>query len=193
MLSLSLTDDAELRALEPWQASEFAQHVAAAQDHLAEWLPWGNSAAEIEGAEEVLQRYADSQARGEGRILGIWTGGKLAGGVLFRVWEKMSGICELGVWLAPEAVGRGLITQASTVMIDWAFRVRGMHRVEWRCASGNQRSSAVARRLGMTKEGTLREAFPLNGVRHDVEVWAVLASEWPTPHFVDEVRFTTPR
>jgi ribosomal-protein-serine acetyltransferase len=178
MLSRSLTDDAELRALEPWQAEEFAAHVAAATDHLAEWLPWGATAAEVGFAEKLLQRYADAQARGEGRILGIWVEGKLAGGVLFRVWEQAMGMCELGVWLAPEVVGRGLITRASTVMIDWAIRVRGMHRVEWRCAAANTRSSAVAKRLGMTKEGVLREAAPLNGVRHDIELWAVLASEW---------------
>lgn len=180
MLSVPLTDDAELRALEPWQAPEFAQHVAAAQDHLAEWLSWGATAADVEGAERVLQRYADAQARGEGRILGIWVGGRLLGGVLFRVWEQSRGMCELGVWLAPEVVGRGLVTRAATVMIDWAFRVRGMHRVEWRCASTNTRSGAVARRLGMTREGVLREAFPLHGVWHDVELWAVLAPEWPS-------------
>ena len=179
MLSQQLTDDAELRALEPWQAAEFAAHVAGAQSHLMEWLPWGADAAEEAGARALLQRYADAQARGEGRILGIWVDGKLAGGVLFRVWEQSTGMCELGVWLVPSAVGRGLVTRASRVMIEWAFRVRGMHRVEWRCASANVRSSAVARRLGMTREGVLREAFPLRGVRHDVEVWAVLASEWP--------------
>ena len=179
MLSRSLTDDVELRALEPWQAEEFAAHVAAARDHLMEWLPWGDAATEVDGARALLQRYADAQARGEGRILGIWVKGRLMGGVLFRVWEQRSDMCELGVWLAPEAVGRGLVTRASTVMIDWAFGVRGMHRVEWRCAVGNTKSSAVAKRLGMTKEGVLREAAPLNGVRHDIELWAVLASEWP--------------
>lgn len=180
MLSMPLTDDAELRALEPWQASEFAAHVAAARDHLMEWLPWGDGAAEEDGARTLLQRYADRQAAGEGRILGIWVDGKLAGGVLFRVWEQSMGNCELGVWLAPEFVGRGLVTRASTVMIDWAIGARGMHRVEWRCATGNVRSSAVARRLGMTKEGVLRAASPLRGVRHDIEVWSVLATEWPT-------------
>lgn len=178
MLSLRLSDDAELRALEPWQAPEFARHVEDAQEHLARWLPWGRTAADVEVAEKLLQRYADAQARGEGRILGIWVDGKLAGGVLFRVWENARGMCELGVWLAPEAVGRGLITRAATEMIDWAFHARGMHRVEWRCAPENERSSAVARRLGMTKEGTLRESFEHNGVRHDTEVWAVLAPEW---------------
>jgi ribosomal-protein-serine acetyltransferase len=180
MLSLPLTDDAELRALEPWRAQEFAAHVAAAQEHLKEWLPWGASAADVVEAERLLQRYADAQARGEGRILGIWVGGKLVGGALFRVWEQSTGVCELGVWLAPEAVGRGLITRACRVMIDYAFRERGMHRVEWRCTTRNVRSSAVARRLGMTREGVLREASRMNGMRHDVELWAVLASEWPT-------------
>jgi RimJ/RimL family protein N-acetyltransferase len=180
MLSTPLTDDAELRALEPWHAQEFAAHVAAAQEHLMEWLPWGATADSVEGASALLQRYADAQARGEGRMLGIWVGGKLAGGALFRVWEQARGMCELGVWLTPEAVGRGLVTRASRVMIEWALVERGMRRVEWRCATGNARSSAVARRLGMTREGVLREAFPLNGVWHDVELWAVLASEWPT-------------
>ena len=180
MLSRALTDDAELRALEPWQAEEFAAHVAAAQEHLGEWLPWGRTCADVEEARLLLQRYADKQVRDEGRILGIWVGGVLAGGVLFRVWEQRMGMCEVGVWLAPEYVGRGLITRAATVMIDWAFTVRGMHRVEWRCAATNTRSSAVAKRLGMTHEGTLREAFLHNGKRHDTELWAVLAPEWAT-------------
>ncbi|HEX6357398.1 GNAT family protein [Actinophytocola sp.] len=179
MLSLRLTDNAELRALETWQAEELAQHVAAAQEHLAPWLPWVESVATPDGATTLLQRYADAQARGEGRILGVWVDGKLSGGVLFRVWENTTGVCEVGVWLAPEVTGRGLITKAVTVMIDWAFQVRGMHRVEWRCAAANERSSAVARRLGMTLDGTLREAFPRNGERHDVELWSVLATEWP--------------
>ena len=180
MLSLKLADDAELRALEPWQAEEMATHVAAASEFLGTWLPWVESVATPEGAARFLQRYADSQARGEGRMLGIWVDGKLSGGTLFRVWDNAVGMCEVGVWLAPEVTGRGLITGAVTHMIDWAFQVRGMHRVEWRCAAANEPSRRAAQRLGMTLDGTLREAFPLRGERHDVEVWSVLATEWAT-------------
>jgi RimJ/RimL family protein N-acetyltransferase len=182
MLSLALTDNAELRPLEPWQADELAAHVSAAREHLERYLPWVGTVAELDGATTFLQGYADRQARGEGRIFGVWVDGKLSGGVLFRVWETERDLCEVGVWLAPEVLGRGLVTRAVTAMIDWAFQVRGMHRVEWRCAAANERSSAVARRLGMTLDGTLREAFPHDGVRHDVEVWSVLATEWPTVH-----------
>jgi RimJ/RimL family protein N-acetyltransferase len=180
MLSLRLTDDADLRALEPWQAAEMSQHIAAAEEFLAPWLPWVETVATLDGAEKFLQRYADAQARGEGRILGIWVDGRLSGGVLFRVWENSSGMCEVGVWLAPEMTGRGLITRAVTAMIDWAFQARGMHRVEWRCVATNEPSRRAAQRLGMKLDGTLRELFPLRGTRHDTEVWSVLATEWPT-------------
>jgi ribosomal-protein-serine acetyltransferase len=180
MLALRLADNAELRALEPWHAEEFAEHVAAAEDHLAKWLPWGHSAAAVDGATAILQRYADAQASGGGRMFGIWVDGKLSGGTLFRIWEPTTHVCEVGVWLAPEVTGQGLITKAVTSMIDWAFLVRGMHRVEWRCAAGNEPSRRAAQRLGMTLDGTLRQAFPHEGERHDIEVWSVLAPEWAT-------------
>lgn len=180
MLSLRLADDAELRALEPWQAEEMAAHFAGAQEFLGRWLPWVDSVATPEGAARLLQRYADAQARGEGRMFGIWVGGKLSGGVLFRVWDAASGVCEVGVWLAPEVTGRGLVTGAVTHMIDWAFQVRGMRRVEWRCASTNEPSRRAAQRLGMRLDGTLRQASALHGERYDVEVWSVLPAEWPT-------------
>jgi RimJ/RimL family protein N-acetyltransferase len=63
-------------------------------------------------------------------------------------------------------------------LLDWAFGERGLHRVEWKCRTDNAASQAVARRLGMWLEGRLREEFEYRGVRHDTQVWALLASEW---------------
>lgn len=177
MLSMSLGSDAELRALEPWQAVEFAAFIDGAREHLAPWLPWATMITDEAGARAFLQRYADKQATDTGRIYGIWLGDRLVGGALFRIFDAESGVCEIGVWLAPEAQGRGLITQAARQIIDWAFRVRGITRVEWHCTPDNERSRAVAERLGMRRDGVLRSAFPLNGKRHDVEVWSLLAAD----------------
>jgi ribosomal-protein-serine acetyltransferase len=71
-----------------------------------------------------LQRYADKQARDEGRFYGIWVDGKLSGGTLFKHFDAVGGVCEVGVWLSPEVSGRGLITRAVGRMIDCAVRVR---------------------------------------------------------------------
>ena len=64
------------------------------------------------------------------------------------------------------------------MIIDWAIEERGIHRVEWLVASPNHASIAVARRLGMTKDGVLREFYPHREQRFDVEIWSVLAPEW---------------
>ena len=176
MLGFGLGDRAELRALEPWQAAEFAAHVDRARAHLAPWLPWASVVVDEDSARAFLQRYADEQARGGGRTYGIWLDNVLVGGALFRVFDVHSGSCEIGVWLDPEAQGRGLVTRACRGLIDWAIDVRGMARVEWRCVPHNARSVAAAKRLGMRRDGVLREAFPMAGVRYDVEVWSVLAS-----------------
>jgi ribosomal-protein-serine acetyltransferase len=177
MLTLDLGDGAELRPLEPWQADEFAAHVTRIRDHLLPWIPFASRVVDVASARELLQRQADRTARDEGRFYGIWVNGLLCGGTLFRDFDLAYGVCEVGVWLAPDMQGRGLITRAVRRMIDWAV-VRGITRVEWRTNPANDRSRAVARRLGMTREGVLRSSFVLNGVRHDTEVWSVLADEW---------------
>jgi ribosomal-protein-serine acetyltransferase len=178
MFAYPLGDGGQLCPLEPWQAAELAAYLDRARDHLAPWLPWATAVTDVDSARRWLQRYADRQAADEGRIYGIWLDDVLVGGALFRVFDADGGSCEVGVWLAPEAGGRGLVTRAARVMIDWAVGVRGMTRVEWHTVPDNVRSIAVAKRLGMRRDGVLRQAFPYQGVRHDVEVWSLLADEW---------------
>ncbi|MFF5000629.1 hypothetical protein [Streptomyces sp. NPDC000656] len=59
------------------------------------------------------------------------------------------------------------------------FPARGTHRAEWHASAPDAKPLAVAERLGMTREGVLRESRPHRGVRQDTEVRPVLAHEWP--------------
>lgn len=182
VLSHRLTDDAELRPLEPWQATDFAAFVDAHRAHLDPWVPLGRAVTDEVSAHRFLTTYAERAARDDGRIYGIWLAGDLVGGTVFRQFDAVERTCELGVWLSPSATGQGLVTRACTVMIDWAFRVRGLVRAEWRVVRGNLPSVAVARRLGMSDEGVLRSATGRGGGRADVEVWSILAHEWDPRH-----------
>jgi ribosomal-protein-serine acetyltransferase len=178
MFSLSLRENACLRPLEPWHAEEFAAHLDRAREHIRPWVGPAFVTDDVEGARATLTRYAERQAADSARLYGIWLGDALVGGVMFVAFDAASGVCELGCWLEPGAEGHGLITPACRVLLDWAFTSRGMHRAEWRCRDGNDRSSAVAKRLGMTLEGVLRESWPVGEVRHDKQVWSILAPEW---------------
>ncbi|MEU9621258.1 GNAT family protein [Streptomyces sp. NPDC088846] len=179
MFAISLGDDgAELRPLEIWQAAEFLAHMDRARELVDPWIPLASLATDLDSARAVLRSYAQKQAADTGRLYGIWLDGTLVGGVLFRIFDAESGNCEVGCWLEPAAEGRGLITRAARKLIDWAVYERGMHRVEWDASAANTRSVAVAERLGMTRDGVLRQNYLYRGERHDSEIWSVLAPEW---------------
>ncbi|MFE4666575.1 GNAT family N-acetyltransferase [Streptomyces sp. NPDC056716] len=179
MYAISLGDDgAELRPLETWHAPEFLAHLDRGRDFITQYIPFGAKATDVDSAREILKRYADLRGADSGSLHGLWLDGKLVGGVLFRIFDTTTGVCEIGCWLEPAGTGHGLVTRASRVLIDWAVDERGMHRVEWHAATINTASVKVAQRLGFTREGVLRESFPWKGIRQDYEIWAVLAPDW---------------
>ncbi|MEV0641203.1 GNAT family protein [Streptomyces sp. NPDC050619] len=179
MYAISLGDDgARLRPLEPWHAEEFLAHLDRGREFITRFIPFGKKATDVASAREMLQRYADLRAADTASLHGLWLDGKLVGGVLFLNFDAENGNCEVGCWLEPAGTGRGLITRAMRVLIDFAVEQRGIHRIEWIAAAGNTPSLNVARRLGMTLEGVRRESHPYGGVRHDLEVWSILAPEW---------------
>ncbi|MEV6951084.1 GNAT family protein [Streptomyces sp. NPDC051183] len=178
MFELSLGDHARLRPLEPWHAQEFLDHMDRARPYVDPWIPWATFSTDLDSAAATLQRYADQQAKDTRRIYGIWLDGTLVGGVMFPNFDATTGVCEIGCWLEAAGAGRGLVTRACRVLIDWAFGQRGMSRVEWWVAAGNTRSIAAARRLGMTRDGVLRQRHPYRGLRHDTEIWSLLRDEW---------------
>ncbi len=179
MYAMSLGDDgAQLRPLEPWQAAEFLAHIDRGREFIGAQNGLPDVVTDLESSRAFLQAYADKAAADTGRIHGIWADGGLVGAVILRTFDAGRGTAEAGCWLEPAAVGRGLVTRAVRLLIDWAVEERGVHRVDWWVSSANQPSIAVARRLGMTRDGVLRESHLYRGIRHDEEVWSVLAPEW---------------
>ncbi|MFD5429715.1 GNAT family N-acetyltransferase [Streptomyces sp. NPDC127084] len=171
-------DGAELRPLEPWQAGEFLAHIDRGREFIGQHNGLPDVVRDLESSAAFLRAYAEKTAADSGRIHGIWADGTLVGGFLLRKLDIEQRTAEAGCWLEPSVVGRGLVTRAARLVIDWAVEVRGIHRVEWWVSPDNAPSIAVARRLGMTKDGVLRESYLYRGKRHDEEIWSVLAPDW---------------
>ncbi|MEU5433164.1 GNAT family protein [Streptomyces sp. NPDC020719] len=179
MFAISLGDDGgELRPLEPHHAEEYLAHMDRGREFIGRFISLAEVCRDLDSSRAFLQAYADKTAADQGRLYGIWSDGTLVGGVLFRTFDAKLGTAEAGCWLEEAAAGRGLVTRAVRVLIDWAVEQRGIHRVEWRVASGNTPSINVAKRLGMVRDGVLRDNHPHRGERQDTEIWSVLAPEW---------------
>jgi RimJ/RimL family protein N-acetyltransferase len=61
---------------------------------------------------------------------------------------------DVGFWTAPAARGRGLMTEAVRLVVDWALGEGGLPEVRWEGYVGNAASASVARRTGFTFTGT---------------------------------------
>jgi ribosomal-protein-serine acetyltransferase len=81
-------------------------------------------------------------------------------------------------WIDAAFEGRGLVSRAMTILLDQAFGPLGLARVTVHTEAANQRSRAVAARLGFTEEGLHRQAIAIRGQRRDEVVYGLLADEW---------------
>ncbi len=172
MFTTPLRDNAELRALEPHHAGEFLAHLDRARAHIAPWVGAGFVAADLDGAQAVLQRYADGRAADRRRLYGIWLDGVLVGGTMFVGFDPALGVCELGCWLEPAAERQGLITLAIGMMIDWAFRVRGLSRAEWPfTTTGGGRPNVEIIREVFIPEGRITSNVGAEPVLYDLDAF----------------------
>ncbi|MFJ5553194.1 GNAT family N-acetyltransferase [Streptomyces sp. NPDC093225] len=178
MFAIDLADDAQLRPLEVWHAEEFLAHMDRGREFIGQYIAFPDRAVDLDGTREFLRTNAEKAANDSTRLFGIWIEGTLRGGVLFPVFDAAGGNAEVGCWMEPAGAGRGLITKACGVLIDHAVHVRGIHRLEWHVCTENEKSIAVAKRLGFTLEGVQRENYLHRGRRQSTEVWSLLAPEW---------------
>ena len=86
--------------------------------------------------------------------------------------------CEIGFTIAPGHQGRGYATEATRLLVGYLFGRRAKHRITATCDARNTASAAVLERLGMRREGHLRESSWAKGEWTDELLYGLLRSEW---------------
>jgi len=147
--------------------------------HLERWLPW----VPFNNTRDASSRYAEACALD-------WDAGRA---VRFAIRERKTrellGVvgldscvhlhraCELGYWLRREATGRGLMTEAAQVAVDFAFTRMGVHRIRCAAATDNVASLRVISRLSFRFEGIARQAELVGSRWLDHALFARLSSD----------------
>jgi RimJ/RimL family protein N-acetyltransferase len=155
--------------------------VAESREHLRRWMPWVNAHQQGEDSEAWARRAGARWLGREEFFCGIWereTGRYLgSSGLDPRDWDVPT--FEVGYWLRQSAEGHGYVSETVRLLTRLAFETLGANRLFLRCDALNDRSAAVARRLGFVYEGThRRDSRDPSGSLRDTQFFALLPEDY---------------
>lgn len=92
--------------------------------------------------------------------------------------NSFGGCGEIGYFLLPEFWGKGYATELANALMEVGFTKLNLHKLCARCNSNNIKSEGIMKKIGMTKEGELRQVRFKNGVWDDEKHYGILIDEW---------------
>lgn len=170
------------RAWRPTDAAAASAAIEASLPALRQWLPW--AAREPLGLPERAAALRQFRARfdlGEAFHYGLFDPAerRVLGGAGLRPFED-GAAAELGYWIASGEAGRGLATVAAAALVQAAFVLLGVGRLELHADVANRASLRVAEKLGFVREGVLRRRLPFGADDpRDLAIYSLLAEEYP--------------
>ncbi len=146
--------------------------------YIREWLPWVDKTKTEDDTKEFVMMALKQQTDKSGIHFGIWSEGELVGVIGYHYINYANKKATIGYWLDEETQGKGVMTTACKLVIDYGFEKLDLNRVEISCAVGNDKSCAIPERLGFRQEGIIRQSEWLNDRFVDHKYYGLLKSEW---------------
>lgn len=154
------------------------QLIERSREHLRKFLFWVDGTktlADVSVVTDIFSKNWEEQnsfefvffSKNSGEMVG-------AGGV--HTISHMNRMAEFGYYLDETACGNGYATEFVRLLEKELF-AHGIHRCVIECDADNPASAAIARRLGYTLEGTLRDVKFAYGSFRDGLIFSKLAGE----------------
>ncbi len=157
--------------------SDAKEFVESAKRSVEMHRPWVYPATSQAGFEELLERIESPRhasflvcRKSDDRIAGVVNLNEIIEGALRGAF--------VGYWGFSGFEGKGYMTEGLALAFDEAFGELGLHRLEVNIQPGNLRSLALARRLGLRREGFSPKYLRIGGEWRDHERWALLGEDW---------------
>jgi len=145
-----------------WQFEESVRSKEEAREHFLEKL----EAQEEQGCYDFIVTSASGPGKTPIGLAQIWS----------YVDERKS--WEIGFAILPEYQGQGYGSEASKLLLQFAFEQLEAHKVVGMCNSHNEQSSKLMERIGMVREGIFREELFWRGRWADQYFYCILEKEY---------------
>jgi len=166
-------------SLRPLKDTDFADYFEYAQDPLVSgpgmWVPYPSEAAARADFERVLSLYSSGL---------MWWAlehrrtGKMIGRCQLAAYDPDDAHAELTYALHSHFWRQGLMTEAARAVLRYGFEELKLNRVSAQVFTDNIGSIRLLEKLGMVKEGRLRQYRQVRGKPEDVDIYSLLRGEW---------------
>jgi ribosomal-protein-serine acetyltransferase len=183
MEKLTIDDNLFLERLKLSHVEVIFNAIDQNRKFLRKWLPFVDFTIRMVDTEKFVRSILDKPFERRDEVYVIWYKHEFAGLIGFKDADRINDKIEIGYWLIEKVTGKGVATKATQKMVNLAFRNMDMNRVQIRCGVGNEKSSAIPKRLGFSFEGIERAGERHNHEYIDLEVFSLLKREWAASLF----------
>lgn len=144
----------------------------------------------VEDTKQVIENvFLSRPSKGwpEAFAITLKNNGRMIGTCDFWPISASEGVYEMGYALNPRFWGLGLVTEAASAVLDFAFENYDVRRMELKHLKCNPASGAVARKLGFIEEGIKRQSAKFDDGYDDVVCYGLLKEEYYDREIGEEV------
>ena len=153
-------------------------HKYASQPIVCQYQPWGPNTEE-DTKEFVHQVIKDAARERRTRfVFAIIYNECMVGAGEINIRDFANKAGEIAYIVNPDYWGKGIATEVATLLIDYGFKELKLHRIYATCDPRNIGSSKVLEKVGMIKEGRIREDLFIKDGWRDSLLYSVLEHEW---------------
>jgi ribosomal-protein-alanine N-acetyltransferase len=188
-ISLSTRLVTQRLVLRPPRASDVPALRRALRRNTEHLRPWsaatipGEDPSSLTAVSKAVLRQRREWKRGESFVF-LMTSRTLETSIVGRIalGSVQRGVFQntyLGYWIDEEHRGLGLMPEGVTAVLDFAFEVAGLHRVQAAVIPRNTASIRVMEKVGFRREGLAERYLCIAGKWEDHAIFALTREEWP--------------
>jgi [ribosomal protein S5]-alanine N-acetyltransferase len=152
----------------------------ASDDEVTRYLSWPTH-SDIEVSKKVLKMWIDEYSSQENYnwAIEIKENGSVIGSIALMNIDNNIENCEIGYCVSKSCWNKGIMTEAFSTVINFAFKEPGFERITGRHHVDNAASGRVMEKCGLKYEGTLRKIHKIStGALVDCKYYSILKEEY---------------
>lgn len=154
-------------------------HKYASQSIVCKYQSWGPNTKE-ESRDFVKKVIEDAKIEPRSRFVFAVLDKKdhqMIGSGEINIRDFTNRIGEIAYIINPDYWGKGFATEVANLLIEFGFKEFHLHRIFATCDPRNSGSTKVLERVGMTREGKIRENLLIKNEWRDSFLYSILEQE----------------